>query len=187
MGANNYRERARANSMKDAYEVCVEEAHEEYGHQEGYSGQINCSSGYVDKTAMWKASKLSLDAFINKHEDGNGKGNAAWGICIKEPVRNTNKVKSTVAHNVFKGTRKWDLVYVPQTLSDSWYGKGYDNKADAVKAAREYTEKHQRTTIVVIERRLSQNSGSSTVARIEYKSNSKEALGEYIFFGLAPY
>ena len=186
MGASNYRDRARAKSMKDAYEICVEEADEEYGHQQGYSGEINCSCGFVDKTAMWKASKLSPSAFADKYADGDGKGDRAWGICIKEPVGNSNKIKSTVSHDVFKGTRKWELLYIPQTLSEEWYGKPCDNKADAVKAAREYTEKHGRTTIVTIERRLAIGSGSSTVARIEYKSNSKESLGEYMFFGLAP-
>ena len=186
MGANNYRNNAKGKSMSEAYNDCVKNADDVYGHQEGYSGQINCSCGYVDKTAMWKASKLPLNDFINKYEDGDGKGDRAWGICIKEPVGNSNKVKSTVSHDVFKGTRKWELLYIPQTLGEQWYGKPFDNKADAVKAAREYTEKHGRTTIVTIERRLAIGSGSSTVARIEYKSNSKEAPGSYVFFGLAP-
>ena len=187
MGASNYQNSARGKNMREAYETCVENADQEYGHQEGYSGQINCSHGFIDKTNAWKASKLKLQDYIDKNKDGDGKGGAAWGICYKEPVGNSNKVKSTVSHDVFKGTRKWELLYIPQTLSEQWYGKPFDNKADAVKAAREYTEKHGRTTIVTIERRLAIGSGSSTVARIEYKSNSKEAPGSYAFFGLAPY
>ena len=186
MGASNYINNARSKSMSEAYNDCVENANHEYGHQEGYSGQINCSYGYVDKTTMWKASKLSLNDFINKYEDGNGKGDRAWGICIKEPVGNNNKVKSVVEHSVFKGTRKWELVYIPQTKSESWFGRTHNNKADAVKEAREYTEKTGNFTVVVLDRILSKDSGSRIVANINYKSNSKEAPGSYVFFGLAP-
>lgn len=186
MGANNYVDQVRAKSMSDAYKYCVDNAAAEFGHQEGYSGHINCSNGYVDKTAMWKASKLSLNSFINKYSDGDGKGDRAWGVCTKEPIKNTNKVKSVVEHSVFKGTRKWELVYIPQTRSESWFGKTHNNKADAVKEAREYTERTGNSTVVALERILSKDSGNRIVANINYKSNSKEQLGQYVFFGLAP-
>ena len=186
MGASNYTNYGRAKTMREAYIKCVEWADEEYGHQQGYSGEINCSQGVVDKTNEWKASKLKLEDYINKNCDGGGKGDSAWGICYKQPVGNTNKVKSVVEHAVFKGTRKWDLVYIPSTVSESWVGKESDNKAEAVKIAREYTEKTGNTTIVRIERRLSKDSGSSQVARINYKPNPKESNGSYVFFGLAP-
>lgn len=187
MGASNYQNSARGKNMREAYETCVEIADQEYGHQEGYSGQINCSHGFIDKTNAWKASKLKLQDYIDKNEDGDGKGGAAWGICYKEPVGNTNKVKSAVEHTVFKGTRKWELLYVPSTTTESWIGKESDNKADAVKRARQYTEETGISTIVKIERRLSKDSGSATVAKISYKSSPKEDRGSYVFFGLAPY
>ena len=186
MGASNYTNYARAKNMNEAYKQCVENADDEYGHQEGYSGEINCSNGFTDKTSSWKASKLKLEDYINRNCDGNGKREEAWGICYKEPVGNTNKVKSVVEHSVFKGTRKWELLYIPSTPSDSWIGKESDNKADAVKRAREHTEKTGDTTLIRIERRLSNDSGSSQVARITYKSSPKEDRGSYVFFGLAP-
>ena len=186
MGASNYTNYARAKNMNEAYKQCVENADDEYGHQEGYSGEINCSNGFADKTNAWKASKLKLEDYINRNCDADGKRGNAWGICYKEPVGNTNKVKSVVEHAVFKGTRKWELLYVPSTTTESWIGKESDNKADAVKRARQYTEETGVPTIVRIERRLSKDSGSSSVARISYKSSPKEDRGSYVFFGLAP-
>jgi hypothetical protein len=186
MGASNYTNYARAKSMREAYRNLVEEANDEYGHQQGYSGEINCSQGFVDKTAAWKASKLKLEDYINKNCDGGGKGDEAWGICYKAPVANTNKVKSVVEHSVFKGTRKWELLYIPSTPSESWVGKSFDNKAEAVAAARKHTEETGESTVVHIERRLSRDSGSSRVASIKYKSSPKEDRGSYVFFGLAP-
>ena len=186
MGASNYTNYARAKNMNEAYKQCVENANDEYGHQEGYSGEINCSSGFEDKTNAWKASKLKLEDYINRNWDADGKGGDAWGICYKQPVGNTNKVKSVVEHSVFKGTRKWELLYIPSTPSESWIGKGSDNKAEAVKRARQHTEETGDTTVVRIERRLSKDSGSSQVARINYKSSPKEDRGSYVFFGLAP-
>lgn len=185
MGANNYTNYKRAKSMNEAYRECVEEANEECGHQQGYSGEINSSCGFIDKTSMWKASKLKLEDFMNKYADGEGKSEEAWGICYKEPVKNTNKIKSVVEHSVFKGTRKWELLYIPSTPSESWIGKESDNKADAVKTARDYTERTGNTTFVRIERRLSKDSGGSRVATITYKSSPKEDRGSYVFFGLA--
>jgi hypothetical protein len=187
MGASNYFSLGYGKTMKEAYNNCVAEANEYHGHQEGYSGEINCSNGFVDKTKDWKASKLSQQQYNEKYADGYGKGEAAFGLCIEEPVSNNNKIKSTVAHNVFKGTRKWELVYIPQTRSESWFGKTHNNKVDAVKEAREYTERTGNRTIVVIEKILSKASGNRIVADIEYKSNSKEKRGKYVFFGLANY
>jgi hypothetical protein len=194
MGANVYLNSSRANSMAVAYKICVEVANEEYGHQEGYSGQINMSSGFVDKTAHYEAwcktqkpGKRSPDWYASAMDAENKleKSGPAWGICLEKPVSNNNKIKSTVVHNVFKGTRKWELVYIPQTRSESWFGKTHNNKADAVKEAREYTERTGNRTIVVIEKILSKTSGNRIVADIEYKSSKNEKPGRYFFCGLA--
>lgn len=187
MGAQFFQNSTRAKSMQEAYDNLVEDANGEYGHQEGYSGQINSSAGYRDITSDWKKSKLTIDLYIDKVSKDLSKHNGAQGICVQEPVGNANKVKSVVEHSVFKGTRKWELVYIPQTRSESWFGKTHNNKADAVKEAREYTERTGNSTIVALERILSKDSGNRIVANINYKSNSKESPGSYVFFGLAPY
>lgn len=184
MGANNYYTTQRATSMEEAYQNAREDAIEEYGHQEGYSGQINASCGFLDKTKMWKDSGLTLGDFVNKHKDNLPKGEFAWGISREVPVGNTNKVKSVVEHVVFKGTRKWELIYVPQSFN--WEGKASLNKADAIKEARAYSEKNRCSASVIIKRRLCKDTGSSCVANIKYKSNPKEKNGLYIFFGVAP-
>ena len=187
MGANNYIARGFGKTMNEAYRECVEEAREEHGHEQGYSGEINCSAGYRDVTDRWKASKLSEGDFIDLHHDDLEKGGAASGICIQEPVGNTNKIKSTVEHIVFKGARKWELLYVPSTRSESWIGKAANNKAEAVATARKHTEQTGESTVVYIERRLTAGSGNNRVAVINYKSNPKERTGNYVFFGVAPY
>jgi hypothetical protein len=192
MGANLYLDFCRANTMAEAYNECVEEANEMHGHKEGYSGHINMSSGFVDKTAHYEtwcknvpASKRTPDHFASEmdQQDKFYKNESAWGICLEKPVGNNNKIKSTVEHFVFKGTRKWELVYIP--LTHSWVGKASLNKADAVKEARDYAEKHKCVVHVAIERRLSKDSGNPRVATIKYKSSTNEKPGRYFFCGLA--
>lgn len=186
MGAQFFQNSTRAKSMQEAYNKLVENANDEYGHQEGYSGQINSSAGYRDVTSEWKKSKLSIQQFIDNKENSNlSKFEGAQGVCIQEPIGNANKVKSVVEHSVFKGTRKWNLVYVPRTEYPGWQGKVYDNKAGAVKEAREYSEKTGESTIVRISRVLDKTSGSNIVAKIKYKPSPKEAPGRYVFFGYA--
>jgi len=188
MGAQFFQNSTRAKSIQEAYNKLVEQANDEYGHQEGYSGQINSSAGFTDITSEWKRTKLSLQQFIDNEEAGDlSKHDGAQGICIQEPVGNTNKVKSVVEHSVFKGTRKWNLVYIPRTEYPGWQGKVHDNKADAVKEARAYSEKTGESTIVKISRVLDKTSGSNIVAKINYKKSPKEAPGEYVFFGYASY
>lgn len=187
MGASWFQNSTKAKSMQDAYSHLVKCADEEYGHQEGYSGQINCSAGFTDVTSKWKESKLQIQKFIDKVSNDMGKHHGAWGVCLTEPVKNSNKIKSVVDHSVFKGTRKWELVYIAESYFNYWNSKPFLNKADAVKEARAYTEKTGDATVVKIERRLSKDSGSTTVAKITYKSSTKEAPGHYVFFGYASY
>ena len=87
-----------------------------------------------------------------------------------------------VTNQPFKGTRKWELVYVVTEGSHTEIGSK-DNKADAIKMARLHTERTQRRTCVHIERRL--KGSNSQVAEITYKSSSNESVGEYVFFGWA--
>lgn len=185
MGSQFFQNSTRAKSMQEAYDNLVEDANGEYGHQEGYSGQINSSAGYRDITSDWKKSKLTIDLYIDKVSEDLSKHDGAQGICVQEPVGNANKIKSVVEHSVFKGTRKWNLVYIPRTEYPGWQGKVYDNKAGAVKEAREYSEKTGESTIVKIARVLDKTSGSNIVAKINYKPSTKEAPGRYVFFGYA--
>ena len=180
MGRQSFYNKEQASSMSQAYRNACEDAKEEYGHQEGYSGHINVTNGYSDRTSHFKASGLSLDAYIDKHQDNFD--NEACGICIKEAKANTNKIKSVVKHEVFKGTRKWELTYVVSGFNGGYIGSR-DNKADAIKVARAYTEKTKERTKIDIERKLV--GSNSRVAVIEYKGSTNEVQGTYVFFGLA--
>jgi len=181
MGRQSFYNKEQSTSMSQAYRNACEDAKEEYGHQEGYSGHINVTNGYSDRTSHFKASGLSINDYIDKHQDKFD--NEACGICIKDAKANTNKIKSVVKHEVFKGTRKWELTYVVETKWGNNQIGSKDNKADAVKIARAHTEKTREATVIRIERKLV--GSNSKVAEIEYKGSTNEVQGTYVFFGLA--
>jgi hypothetical protein len=182
MGGNRFFNRIFANSMEEAYKEACDNAEDEYGHQEGYSGEINSTTGCTDLTENFKKSKLSIREYENSLEEKNAlfKG-TSYGICLKEPVKNTNKIKTTVEDKVLKGTRVWKMWYVVYN-SQSEVGKAL-LKADAIKIARAYTEKTKQKTIIIVEKRSVQN---DIVAEIRYKESGNERPGEYVFFGIAP-
>ena len=184
MGSQSFTTYSRGKSVNDAYNRAVEAAEEEYGHQDGYSGQINSAGGYGDATKEFKASKKSLDKFIDEQIDKLTKFDGARAVCIEEPVANNNKTKSQVEHVVTPGTKKWVLTYV--VYCDGSRINSALTKGDAVKMARAYSEKHQRTTTVKIERRLEKDS-HALVAKITYKKSSTEKEGRWVFFGWASY
>lgn len=183
MGGNRFFTRQSGVSIAEAYRDAVSIADQEHGHQQGYSGEINSTGGFINLTEEWKKSKLNYNAFITKKEEGTlTKGNA-YGLCIKEPKKNNNKIKSQVEHNVEKGTKKWVLKYVVSTLEQQ-LGTGYKTKGEALKFARAHTEKTGRRTYIDMEKVLEK--GSTKVATITYKGSKDESKGDYIFFGIAP-
>jgi len=178
MGRQSFYNKVQSTSMDKAYRTACNDMRDEHGHEQGYSGDINsCGGSYSDKTSHFKNSGLSLDKYIEKYESDD-----CIGICIKEAKANTNKIQSVVKHEVFKGTRKWELTYVVSTGFDRNEIGSKDNKADAVKIARAHTEKTRERTYINIERRLV--GSRSLVAEIEYKGSTNESNGTYIFFGL---
>lgn len=180
MGRQQFYNRASGKNMQEAYKKACDAAEDEHGHEQGYSGQINSTQGFKDVTQRFKESKLSSSEFKSLCDEEDKYYDQAFGICLKEPVLNTNKIKTTVTDNVLKGTRIWKMWYVIYS-SKKEIGKK-ELKADAVKIAREYTEKTGNRTFVIVERHSEQN---AVVAQIDYKPASNEAPGEYIFFGEA--
>jgi len=87
-----------------------------------------------------------------------------------------------VEHIVTPGTKKWVLTYIVHH-GDSRIASAV-TKGDAVKRAREYSEKNQCTTTIKMERCLN-NASHSLVAKITYKKATKERDGRWIFFGWA--
>jgi hypothetical protein len=184
MGSQSFTTQSRGKDVRDAYNRAVENANDEYGHQEGYSGQINSSAGFRDVTNEWKNSKKNMDKFINEQMDKLTKHQGAQAICLEEPKTNSNKIKTQVEHVVTPGTKKWVLTYIVYH-GDSRIASAV-TKADAVKRARDYSEKNQCTTTIKMERCLN-NASHALVAKITYKKSSDEKDGKWVFFGWASY
>jgi hypothetical protein len=182
MGANWIYVKERGKSVGEAYKIACERADDEYGHQEGYSGQINSTSGCRDVTEKWKASGKTLDEYIRERHDEMSKHHGAECICISAPKANTNKIKSVVEHVVEKGTKKWVLKYFALSSGESIIGS-FSTKGEAVKAARNYTEKMKCPSSVIMKKVLEK--GSNVTARISYKKSTTEKDGEYLFYGWA--
>jgi hypothetical protein len=181
MGATTFVEKSRAYSMREAYNQLVDDARSEYGNDR-YNGTISTTEGFVDKTAEWKKSKLDIRSFIDKEIENTSKWGPAWGVCIQDPKENKLKVKTQVEDIVVPGTKKWDLVYfVLNNHGQKINSSGH--KTEAVKLARQYTEKTMENTSVIMERVLV--SCSPTVARIKFKHDKNQAPGQYYFFGYA--
>jgi len=184
MGANWFQTQSKGKNVQNAYDRAVDRANDEYGHQEGYSGEINSSSGCRDVTKEWKASGKSIDQYMNDAMDKLTKHQGAQAICLQEPVENKNKTKSQVEHIVTPGTKKWVLTYIVY-CGESRIASAV-TKGDAVKRARDYSEKHQCTTVIKMERCLN-NASHALVAKVKYKPSTTEREGRWVFFGWAGY
>ena len=182
MGSQSFTTYSRGKNANDAYNRAVEAAENEYGHQEGYSGEINSAGGYGDATKEFKASKKSLNQFIDEQIDKLTKFDGARAICVEEPIGNTNVIKTQVEHIVTPGTKKWVLTYIVY-CGDSRIASAV-TKGDAVKRARDYSEKHQCSTTIKMERRLEKDA-HALVAKVTYKPSTTERDGRWIFFGWA--
>lgn len=184
MGSQTFHVNSRGKSAKEAYDRAVEEANDECGHQHGYSGAINATPGFKDVTSVYQSSKKDINKYISERLEVLSKHNGAECICIREPKLNNNKIKSQVEHVVEKGTKKWVLKYVVyQGWTEDKRVAAFDTKGDAVKKAREITEKTQDSTCVKMEKVLEK--GSIKVAKVTYKRSTNESDGEYVFYGWA--
>lgn len=181
MGAIFFQSSYRGKSLKEAYTNAVQDAESEFGH-DPYNGTISTTHMLVDKTKEYKSGTKNLQQFIEMYID-KGEKRQCFAICIEEPKVNTNKIKTHVEHIITPGTKKWVLKYMVYAGYEEKFVGVFDNKGDAVKAAREYTEKTQITTSVQMEKVLA--AGTRNVAKITYKKSTTEKDGKWIFFGWA--
>jgi abortive infection bacteriophage resistance protein len=183
MGATEVFVKRSGMSMTEAFNRAVDDARDEYGHQEGYSGHINSCEFEGDRTSQWKNSS-NKKKFIEDLQE-NAPKRAVYGICLKEPVASKLKTKSIVKRIPQKGTRVYETVYIAYNLSlDQEVIKPQKTITAAIKLAREWTEKNDKRCFVKIDKRLVK--GNSTCAEIEPKFDSKKKQGEYLFVGSAP-
>ena len=182
MGASWFQVTAYGNSLREAYNNAVEDAEEYSGHQEGYNGTISTTHTIDDLTDQFKRSKKGFNEYVTMQQDKLHKRDCA-GICIIEPIVNKNKTKSQVEHVVTPGTKKWVLKYVVYNDYNDQLIGSFSTKGDAVKKARDITEKHQTSTYINMEKILEK--GNRKVAKITYKKATSERNGEWVFFGYA--
>jgi hypothetical protein len=182
MGATWFRQLNSGKTLQDAYKNACDNAEDYAGHQEGYNGTISTTYGVTDLSVNFKNSKMKLEAYISSQMERLNKRECA-AICIQEPVGNNNKNKSQVEHIVTPGTKKWVLKYVVYNYYNDQLIGSFSTKGDAVKKAREVTEKHQTSTYINMEKLLEK--GDSRVAKITYKKSTNERDGRWVFFGWA--
>jgi len=182
MGAAFVTETERGKTLSDAFRKAKEQAEEEYG-RDAYNGQFNNFDGLLkDVTREFKSSGRTLNQYISEIEGKSEKGDC-YAICLEEPVTSSAKIKSKVNHVIEKGTKKWVLKYCVYDFDRCI--STHATKGEAVKAARQYTEKHQTRTRIVMEKHLEK--GNNVVATVEYKYDSREKLGKWVFFGNVRY
>lgn len=183
MGASLIEVRGYGSSMNEAYKSAVEDAIYEHGN-DSYNGTISTTNGVKDVTKEFRSSGKSVSEFADYlyENDKLQKWGLALGICINPPVVNNNKVKTQVKTTPQKGTRKWETRYVAELFDGRVVGTS-EFQIDAIKLARQYTEKTKEKTFVHITKKLI---GSSTlVSEISYKAADKEKPGMYHFIALA--
>ena len=183
MGASLIEVRGQGSSITDAYKSVVEDAIYEHGN-DSYNGTISTTNGVKDVTKQFRSFGKSISEFVDYvyENDQLQKWGNALGVCLVEPVLNTNKVKSQVKTTPQKGSRKWETRYVVQLFDGTVIGSS-EFQIDAIKLGREYTEKTKEKTYVHITKKLI---GSSTlVSEISYKAADKEKPGLYHFIAIA--
>ena len=181
MGACQFTNSGRGKSARDVFTKLQDAATREYG-DDSYNGTISTVPGFHDITNEWKNTKKDLDGFIAERLDGANKYDC-FCICTNPPVENKNKTKSQVENIVTPGTKKWILLYC---VYEAWSGRfiaSFNNKGDAVKRAREISEKEQAEVHVKMEKKL--DKGTPLTAKITYKKSTTEKDGHYVFFGYA--
>ncbi|MEP2668929.1 MAG: hypothetical protein ABJH04_08035 [Cyclobacteriaceae bacterium] len=184
MGATQFHVTQRGMSMAEAYKEAKDESRFENGH-DSYAGTIGASHGFTDVTAAFKGLKgKAFETQYDKYMDRADKFGPCFGICIKEPKKNSNKIKSKVTHTVSKGAKKWELVYeIREQFGHRFIGKE-KTKGKAVEVGRAHCEKTTNSVIIRMAKKLAD--GNTEVATIDYKKSTSESTGKYIFFGEAP-
>jgi len=183
MGATLIEVNSRGFSMREAYNTAVEDAIYEEGN-DPYNGTISTTNGIVDITKEFKSSGKILKEYADYLCENSKlqKWGPALGICINEPIVNNNKIKSQVVTRPQKGNRTWKTVYEVKVYNGDVIASS-EFQADAIKKAREYTEKTKEATSVHICKHLI--GGHTLVSDITYKKADKERPGFYHFIALA--
>ena len=178
MGAIDKEARIRGNSLGVAFQELQDEDREENG-TDTYSGGWNNSDGVRE---------VSASEFKNTDIADMDKWGNAIAVCIKKPIKNSNKVKTKVKAFPNVGARVWETIYVVRlnSFKESFTGLSDKSQTQAIKKARAYVEKHPETS-AYIEITKVLTKGVSKVAEIEYKKSNNERGGIWDIKGVVPY
>jgi hypothetical protein len=176
MGAIQKEARIGGRTLASAFKQLQDEDREELG-SDYYSGGWNNSQG-VREVSKKEYDRIIKDDDISKHEP-------AIAVCVRKPILNTMKTKTTVTNYPNVGTRKWVTKY---EVKDPKHGNVIISElkqADAIKKARALVEKNPDLELTVsITKNLA---SSSKVAEIQYKKSSKERDGCWDIYGEISY
>jgi hypothetical protein len=181
MGATTFQFKQKGCTFLEAYDNAVEDAIHEHGDN-NYNGTISTTRSVIDVTKEFKASGKTIQQYIDSVIEDIPKWDMARAICIEEPKDDKGKIKSKVDHIVTPGTKKWILKYVVIDLrDDEKVIKSCLTKGEAVKVAREHTEKTTHTTVIEMQKVLEK--ANNIVAKVTYKGKRKQ--GVWVLFGVA--
>ena len=185
MGRESVYVTQRGKNMHDAFRSAQEDAADEHGHEEGYSGAINSSGLRGDYTneyfAAKKKGKVALTALMRKWEEDADAD--VFGVCLAAPKPNKNKVQSKVTITSQKGAKKWVTKYVATRQWSGEFVASELTQGACVKKARAFAEKNKCGVSLGITKELVK--GNSQIGNVEYKPAKGESLGNYLFVGNA--
>ena len=124
MGRQSFYEEAEGMSEHEAFRNACNEADEEYGHQEGYSGQINCATDYTTKCL--RKPKPAKTCKVSHSNVGVTK---KWETIFTISPRHS-----------------WDNNNAPCTDAKT--------KTEAIKKAKEYAIRYNMTYTIAVAKRL---------------------------------
>ena len=175
MGAITQETTITGKTLNKAFSRLKESDREEHG-TDPYNGSWYNAPGVKE---------VSMDEF-RRVEKNNGpeKHAPAVAVCIKKPILNTMKTKTSVTSYPSKGTRKWETRYEVEDV----YGRiivSELKQADAISKARQLVEKDNEIRLTVNIAKVLKS--SPIVAEISYKRSSTERDGTWDIIGTMAY
>lgn len=123
---------------------------------------------------------------FEKFQNGNIEKSLVVAKVLRKPIKNTNKIKTSVLNFPVKGSRQWVTRY--EARAGEWNSviASEFKQADAIKKVREYVEKHpERSVSLHITKQLV--GGDTKVAEISYKKSTTEKDGQWEIYGVMSY
>jgi len=176
MGAIQKNDVITGRTLEEAFERLQDADREEHG-TDAYSGGWNNIHG-VTEVSSKRFDEMVKNDEVSKHTP-------AIARCLRKPVVNKMKVKTSVTNYPNKGTRKWVTKYVGTNGFENREVVREESQALAIKKAREYVDKNPSERVDIhISKELQ---SASLVARVNYKPSKNEADGQWEVFGESSY